>query len=589
VRTLHFDCFSGISGDMTLAALLDAGVDAGAVRDGLASLGLPIRVDVAKVRKGGFAATQVTIDAPEEHVHRHLPDVEEILNRGRLTSSQRELALRIFRRLAEAEAMAHGMPLEKVHFHEVGALDSIADIAGVAIALDLLGAEHVTSRSVPTGSGMVKCAHGMMPVPAPGTAALLQGVPLAPSPIKAELTTPTGAAILTTVVQEWIEQPVMTVERIGHGAGQRDFLEQPNLLRVFVGEITPSPCPLPQGGEGWGEGAERDRVWMLETNLDDVPAEVIGYCFDQLFSAGALDVFSTPIQMKKNRPGVLLSVLAPENALPVLEAILFRETETFGIRRYAVERSKLQREAVTVNTPWGPIRGKRGWRQGGMSVFTPEYEDCARVARQQGIALREVYRIVQQGAAKKGSLSQQGIGEKGNPSGTGVPPVQSGGGTGVPPVQSERIFRRHLPHWQKIGAVYFLTWRCLPNLTLADDEREIVLAAIRYWDGTRWEVFAAVVMPDHVHVLARPLAKGEGVWDLQDILHSVKSYSAHQINKLRNRQGPLWQDERYDRWMRDEDEFAEKWQYIADNPVKNGLAGKAEEYKWLYLLEQIPQ
>jgi uncharacterized protein (TIGR00299 family) protein len=368
---------------MTLAALIDAGVDVEMVRQGIASLGLPIRLDVAKVRKGGFAATQVTIDAPEEHAHRHLPDVEEILNRGQLTPSQRDLALRIFRRLAEAEAAAHGMPLEKVHFHEVGALDSIADIAGVAIALDVLGAARITSRSVPTGSGMVKCAHGMMPIPAPGTAALLKGVPLAPSTIKAELTTPTGAAILTTVVQEWIEQPIMTIERIGHGAGQRDFLDQPNILRVFVGETNAT-----------ARTAERDRVWMLETNLDDVPAEVIGYCFDQLFAAGALDVFSTPIQMKKNRPGVLLSVLAPESALTVLEAILFRETETFGIRRYAVERSKLEREVVTVATPWGPIRGKRGWRAGGPSVFTPEYEDCARVAQQHGLALREVYTTV---------------------------------------------------------------------------------------------------------------------------------------------------------------------------------------------------
>jgi pyridinium-3,5-bisthiocarboxylic acid mononucleotide nickel chelatase len=384
VRGLHFDCFSGISGDMTLAALIDVGVDAEAIRQGINSLGLPIRLDVAKVRKGGFAATQVTIEAPEEHTHRYLPDVEAILSRGQLTPSQRDLALRIFRRLAEAESIAHGMPLEKVHFHEVGALDSIADIAGVAIALDLLGAQRITSRSVPTGNGMVKCAHGLMPIPAPGTAALLTGVPLAASPIKAELTTPTGAAILTTVVQEWIEQPVMTIERIGHGAGQRDFLEQPNLLRVFVGAMTSSAT----------EGMERDRVWMLETNLDDVPAEVVGYCFDQLFAAGALDVFTTPIQMKKNRPGVLLSVLASENALTVLEAILFRETETFGIRRYPVERHKLQREAVTVSTPWGPIRGKRGWREGGPSVFTPEYDDCARVARQHGVALREVYATV---------------------------------------------------------------------------------------------------------------------------------------------------------------------------------------------------
>src|SRR5271168_3376187 len=220
VRVVHFDCFSGISGDMTLGALLDAGADVAAVRAGLDSLKLPIRLDVSRVRKGGFAATQVYIHAPEEHEHRYLPDVEEILARGALTDSQRALARRIFLLLAQAEATVHGMPLERVHFHEVGALDSIADIAGAAVGLDLLGVERFTSRPVPTGYGMVQCAHGLMPIPAPGTAELLKGVPLAPSSIKAELTTPTGAAILTTVVQQWIEQPVMTVERIGHGAGR---------------------------------------------------------------------------------------------------------------------------------------------------------------------------------------------------------------------------------------------------------------------------------------------------------------------------------------------------------------------------------
>jgi uncharacterized protein (TIGR00299 family) protein len=383
VRALHFDCFSGVSGDMTLGALIDAGADAEAIRQGLDSLGLPIRLEVARVRKGGFAATQVTVQAPHEHAHRHLHHVEEILGRGRLSTAQHDLALRIFRRLAEAEAAVHGMPIEKVHFHEVGALDSIADIAGVAIGLDLLGVQHITSRSVPTGTGTVQCAHGRMPIPAPGTAELLRGAPLAPSSIQAELTTPTGAAILATVVQEWVEQPVMTVERIGHGAGQRDLTEQPNLLRLFVGTVAEMANP-----------AERDQVWMLETNLDDVPPEVVGYCFEQLFAAGALDVFSTPIQMKKNRPGVLLSVLAPVEALDALEAVLFRETETFGVRRYPVERHKLQREAATVQTPWGSVQGKRGWRAGGPNVFTPEYEDCARVARQQGVPLREVYAAV---------------------------------------------------------------------------------------------------------------------------------------------------------------------------------------------------
>ena len=389
-RVLHFDCFSGISGDMTLGALIDAGVDVSAVRAGLDSLGLPIRLEVARVRKGGFAATQVTIEAPQEKEHRFLPQVEEILGRGALTARQRDLALRIFRRLAEAEAAVHGMPLDRVHFHEVGALDSIADIAGVAIALDLLDVQRITSRSVPTGSGTVKCAHGLMPIPAPATAELLKGAPLAPSSIKAELTTPTGAAILATVVQEWSETPVMKVERIGHGAGQRDFLDQPNLLRVFVGEMI-----------GIANQGERDQVWVLETNLDDVPAEIIGYTFDELFAAGALDVFSTPIQMKKNRPGVLLSVLAPESALGALEEILFRETQTFGVRRHAVLRNKLQREALTVPTPWGEVRGKRGWRDGGPVVFTPEYEDCARVARQQGVALREVYAAVRRAQAEQ--------------------------------------------------------------------------------------------------------------------------------------------------------------------------------------------
>jgi hypothetical protein len=381
VKVAHFDCFSGISGDMTLAALIDAGVDAEAIRQGIDSLGLPVRLEVEKIRKGGFASTFVQIEAPEEDTHRYLPDVEEILGRGRLTDRQRDLALRIFRRLAEAESEAHGLPLEKVHFHEVGALDSIADIAGAAIGLDLLGVERFTSRSVPTGSGMVQCAHGLMPIPAPGTAALLKGVPLAPSPIKAELTTPTGAAILTTVVQEWIDQPVMTVERIGHGAGRREFLEQPNLLRLFVG-VTTTQTPT-------------DQVWVLETNLDDIPAEVVGYCYDLLLGAGALDVFTTPIFMKKNRPGMLLSVLAPEPVVAALEEILFRETATFGIRRYPVSRHKLERKAHVVTTPWGPVQGKLGWLHGRPPIFTPEYEDCARVARQHGVALRDVYTTVQ--------------------------------------------------------------------------------------------------------------------------------------------------------------------------------------------------
>jgi uncharacterized protein (TIGR00299 family) protein len=382
MQVAHFDCFSGISGDMALAALIDAGVDLAAIQAGVSSLGLPVSLQVEKVSKGGFAATLVTVDAPEEKSHRHLPEIEQILGRGSLKPRQRELAMRIFRRLAEAEARAHGLPLEMVHFHEVGALDSIVDIAGVAIGLDLIQVERFTSRPVPTGSGMIKCAHGLVPVPAPGTIELLKGVPLAASTIQAELTTPTGAAILTSVVTSWVEQPVMTVERIGNGAGKRDLVEQPNLLRLLVGTAV---APM-----------EGDRVWVVETNLDDVPAEVIGYCYDVLRSAGALDVFSTPIFMKKNRPGVMLSVLVPEGALSAVERILFRETGTLGVRRYSVHRQKLQRRPCAVETAWGPVQGKLAWSDSQPAMFSPEYEDCARLAREKGIPLREVLAAAQE-------------------------------------------------------------------------------------------------------------------------------------------------------------------------------------------------
>lgn len=379
MRVLHFDCFSGISGDMTLGALIDAGVDPAAIRAALDSFGLPITMEVSKVKRNGFAATRVEIVAPDQEEYRFLPDVEAILAKSTMTPRQRDLALNIFRKLAVAEATAHGMPLEKVHFHEVGALDSIADIAGTAVAIDLLGVERITCRSVPPGSGTVKCAHGLMPVPTPATALLLHGVPLATSPVKAELVTPTGAAILATVVNEYTDQPTMTIERTGCGAGKRDPWESPNILRVFVGRATPQ--------------AAADVVTVLETNLDDVSPEVIGYCIDQLFAAGALDVFTIPVQMKKNRPGVLLTVLAAPDRADDMEVIVFRETGTFGVRRSTSNRSKLDREAVTVETPWGPVRAKKGWRAG-VSLVTPEYDDCARVAREQGLPLRDVYAAV---------------------------------------------------------------------------------------------------------------------------------------------------------------------------------------------------
>ena len=381
MRVAHFDCFSGISGDMTLAALLDLGVPEEPVLNGVASLGLPIKIIVEAVNKGGFAATQITVVAPTDDDERHLPEIEAILRGGQLTPAQLELALKIFRRLAEAEAAVHGISVDEVHFHEVGALDSITDIAGAAIALDLLGVEKFTSSPVAVGSGTVKCAHGVMPVPTPATAELLKGVPLRPAPIKSELTTPTGAAILTSVVTEYLDTPPMAIEQVGHGAGSKDFLEQPNLLRIFVGRAEPRKGPV----------EDADTVFILETNLDDVPGEIIGYTIEQLFAAGALDVWTTPIQMKKQRPGVMLSAIATEANLDALEAILFRETQTFGIRRHLAQRHKLQREAVSIETPWGKVNCKRGWIEGKPSIVTPEYEDCARIAREHGVPLRIVY------------------------------------------------------------------------------------------------------------------------------------------------------------------------------------------------------
>jgi uncharacterized protein (TIGR00299 family) protein len=383
MRIAHFDCFSGISGDMTLGALIGAGVPVDVIRDGLMSLQLPIELEVEEVLRSCFAATYVTIKAPDEQPQRFLKDIKEIIERGRLTPKAKQLAHTIFQRIGEVEAAAHGMSIDQVHFHEVGAIDSIADIVGSAIGLDYLNIDEFTSRSVPTGHGTIKAAHGIMPIPTPATAALLKGAPLAASTIKTELTTPTGAAILTTVVSRWIESPVMKIESIGYGAGTKDFAEQPNVLRLFVGTSAETTISA---------GYEQDQVWLLETNLDDVPGEVIGYCFEQLLAAGALDVFTTPIQMKKHRPGVLLSVLVDDQHTTLIEDIIFRETATLGVRRTRLERHKLHRQAHQVSTPWGPIAGKLSWKHGGKPGFTPEYEACAAMAREQQLPLLTIYR-----------------------------------------------------------------------------------------------------------------------------------------------------------------------------------------------------
>ena len=301
MRIAYFDCFSGISGDMTLGALVDAGVDSKAIQAAVASLGLPCELTFETVRRGGFRANYARVTTPHEHAHRHLHHIEAIIDKSILTPRQNDLAKRIFRRLGEAEATVHGIDLQKIHFHEVGAVDSIVDIVGAAVGLDLLGVERIEASPVPPGLGSVMAAHGRMPLPAPGTAELLKGVPLAESTVEMELTTPTGAAILTTVADRFGPLPAMTIESIGLGAGTRELPGQANILRLFVGQIS-----LP---------ASSDRVWVLETNLDDLPGEIVGYTTEQLMEAGALDAFVTPIQMKKNRPGVMVTVLCDEDRI----------------------------------------------------------------------------------------------------------------------------------------------------------------------------------------------------------------------------------------------------------------------------------
>lgn len=380
MRILYFDCQSGISGDMVLGALVDAGVDLDRLQQGIDSLGLPeCRLRAEPVKRRGFRGLKIHVEAPPEKAHRHLHHITRMIDGSSLTPRQKELATRIFTKLAEAEARVHGTTMEKVHFHEVGAVDSIADIVASALGVDLLGADEIACSPVPTGSGFVQIAHGRVAVPAPATAELLKGVPLAHSPVEAELTTPTGAALVATLAQRFGPLPPMSITAIGYGAGSRDFEQQPNLLRLVVGESSAA----------W----QTDKIWVLETNLDDVSGEAIGYCTSLLLEAGALDVYTTAIQMKKNRPGVKLDVLCPHHLIEPLEAIIFRETTALGVRRWAADRHKLDRRPHQVDTPWGTVDGKVSQHPDGTLRFAPEYESCRKVALEHGVALQHVYEM----------------------------------------------------------------------------------------------------------------------------------------------------------------------------------------------------
>lgn len=373
---------------MTLGALIDAGVPLEPIQRGLDSLGLPTcRLVVSEVKKHGFRATHVRVEYEPEHVHRHLHHITRMIDGSNLAPAVRDRATRIFQRLAEAEAKVHGTTVEKVHFHEVGAVDSIADIVGTAIGWELLGVERLVCSPIPTGHGSVQIAHGRVGVPAPATAELLCGIPLAECDVEGELTTPTGAAIVATLADAFGGLPAMQLDRIGYGAGTRDWPEQANVLRLMVGQ-----CP-----EERGPGAEQeDPIWMLETNLDDVPGEWIAHCTERLLAAGAVDAYTVPIQMKKNRPAVLLVALCHAAELAALEQIIFHETGSLGIRRWPAQRHVLPRRAHDVVTAWGPVTGKVARLADGSVRFAPEYESCRQVAAAAGCPLRVVYQAAQQ-------------------------------------------------------------------------------------------------------------------------------------------------------------------------------------------------
>ena len=389
MRIAYLDCASGISGDMTLGALVDAGADLAAVQSGIDSLGLPsCRLSVAEVKKRGFRALQLSVEHEPEHKHRHLHHITDMIARSALSERQQELATRVFQRLANAEATVHGSTIEKVHFHEVGAVDSIADIVGSAIAWDLLGVQRISCAPVPTGSGFVDIAHGRCSIPAPATAELLRGVPLSDFVVEGELTTPTGAAIVSALVDSFGPLPAMTIDRIGYGAGQKDF-DHPNLLRLIVGDtVSPSTDA--------GASPLADSIVLLETNLDDATGERLGFAIEQLWNAGALDVSTAPLSMKKQRPGVLLAVQCQPSDAEALAKVVFRATTALGLRRSTITRLILPRRSIEVDTRFGDIAGIVAALPDGAERFSPEYDSCAVAARRHHASLADV----QQAAAQ---------------------------------------------------------------------------------------------------------------------------------------------------------------------------------------------
>jgi uncharacterized protein (TIGR00299 family) protein len=424
MRIAYLDCFSGISGDMFMAALVDVGVPLAVFADAAAALNVGAKLEGYRVNRSGISATKVDVivngqkDSPREahqgapaHAHAHghrgepdhgnapgadqnlrhshshsgrptrgLAEIREILLEARISQSAKEIALSIFEKLGAAEAKIHNIPIEQIHFHEVGAVDAMVDIVGAAVGREALEVEEIICSPLNVGGGTVVCAHGTFPVPAPATVELLKGAPVYSSGIDAELVTPTGAAIISTVGARFGQFPAMTVQKAGYGAGTRDLPGQAKVLRVSVGESV---------AQTDSKIADQE-ISILECNLDDLNPQLFGYVMDRLFEAGALDVYATPVQMKKNRPGTMLTVLATPEDAPRLAEIIFAETTTLGVRRREEQRQILARTWKTVSTAFGELRIKVASFNGTITGYAAEYEDCRRAALEHRVPLKMV-------------------------------------------------------------------------------------------------------------------------------------------------------------------------------------------------------
>jgi uncharacterized protein (TIGR00299 family) protein len=380
MKYAYFDCFSGISGDMTLGALLDAGVLIEQLRAELQGLNVAgWELTAEKVWKNGMAATYVKVRAQDTQTHRSLSTILGIIEKSTLAPGVKERASAIFKKLGEAEAAVHDVPLEKIHFHEVGAVDAIVDIVGACIGFSALGIESFACSALNVGGGIAKMAHGVLPVPAPATARLLLGKPTYSNGVQKELVTPTGAAIVATLCTAFGPQPPMTVNAIGYGAGTADLEGQPNVLRLMVGEAAEKRA-----------AAESETIRVLEANLDDMNPQIYGYFLEKALAAGALDVFATPVQMKKNRPGMLVTVLCKPDDEAKFHEMLFAETTTLGVRTYTAERRVLARQWETVRTAFGEVRIKVARLNGHIRQASPEFEDCRKLAEAKNVPLQRV-------------------------------------------------------------------------------------------------------------------------------------------------------------------------------------------------------